>query len=78
MQGLQEQHLTTKNIEYQTLKMQEYMSDPDMNAEDISFLFALRTRTVRGIRKDFENMFPTVLCPLCNLHEDIIQNLRVC
>ena len=58
--------------------MQEYMSDKNMNSEDISFLFALRTRTVRGIRKDFERMFPNVLCPLCQLHEDTITNLTIC
>ena len=78
LQGLQVQHSKTRNIKYHTLKMQEYMSNPEMNAEDISFLFALRTRTVRGIRTDFEGMFPNVLCPLCKLHEDTIPNLLEC
>ena len=58
--------------------MQEYMSDPEMNAEDIGFLFALRTKTVRGKRKDFEGMFQNVLYPLCKLHEDTLPNLLEC
>ena len=53
------------------------MCDPIMSAEDIRFLFALRTRTVRGIRKDFEGMFQNILCPLCKLHDDTIPNLEI-
>ena len=49
-----------------------------MSAEDISFLFALRTMTVRGIRTDFEGIFQNILCPLCKLHEDTIPNLLEC
>ena len=55
--------------------MHEYMSDASMSTEDINFLFALRTRTLRGIRKDFEGMYQNVLCPLCQTHEDTIPNL---
>ena len=58
--------------------MQDYMSDSSMNSEDINFLFALRTRIIQSIRKDFEGMFPNVLCPLCQLHEDTIPNLMIC
>ena len=78
LQSLQEKHSKIRNITYHTHTMQEYMSDKNMNSEDISFLFALRTRTVRGIRKDFEGMFPNVMCPLCQLHEDTITNLTIC
>ena len=54
------------------------MSDASMSTEDINFLFALRTRTLRGIRKDFEGMYQNVLCPLCQTHEDTIPNLLLC
>ena len=54
------------------------MSDPIMSTEDINFLFVLRKRKIRGVRKDFENMFPNVLSPLCNLHEDTLTNLIEC
>ena len=78
LQGLQVQHSKIKDIKYHTFKMQDYMYDPIMSAEDIRFLFALRTRTVRGIRKDFEGMFQNILCPLCKLHDDTIPNLEIC
>ena len=45
------------------------MNDPSMDTYDINFLFAIRTRTIRGIRKDFEVMFP---------NEDTIPNLLIC
>ena len=59
--------------------MQEYMSDKNKNLEDIGFIFALRTRTVQGIRKDFEGMFPNVIWPLCHFmktQNKISQNAR--
>ena len=78
LQGMQLKHSKTKDINYHTFKMQDYMSDSSMNSEDINFLFALRTRTIQGIRKDFKGMFPNVLCPLCQLHGDTIPNLMIC
>ena len=58
--------------------MQPYMMDPDMSTEDISLLFALRTKCVRGIRKDFSGMYASLMCPLCNVHEDSLAALLIC
>ena len=60
--------------------MQNYMCAPNMNSEDIALLFALRTRTVRGIRSDFGEMFSSDQCPLCleTPHKDTIPALLTC
>ena len=58
--------------------MQSYLNDHTMSKDDISLLFALRTKTVRGIRNDFGNMFHTNICPLCNQHVDTIPALMDC
>ena len=58
--------------------MQPYLNDQTMTKDDISLLFAMPTRTVRSIRKDFENMYHTDLCPLCNQHVDTLPALMEC
>ena len=62
------------------MKMQDYMSAPNMNSEDIQLLFALRTKTVRGIRSDFGKMYTNDQCPLCELqpHKDTLEELITC
>ena len=62
------------------MKMQEYMSAPNMTIEDIALLFALRTRTVCGIRSDFGDMYASDQCPLCvnSPHKDTIEALTKC
>ena len=54
------------------------MFDHTMTQEDISLLFALRTKTVRNIRSDFGNMFGSDLCPLCKHYVDTIPGLMHC
>ena len=49
--------------------LQSYMQSELFNEEMASLLLALRTRTVRGIRSDFGEIFPDKSCPLegCSL-----------
>ena len=58
--------------------MQPYMSDQYMDSDDISLLFALRTKCVRGIRTDFSGMYADTKCPLCLSHEDSLSALLIC
>ena len=44
----------------------QYMQS--MTREQSSLLLAMRTRSVRGIRSDFGDMFLDKLCPLENCH----------
>ena len=80
LQQLQQTHSKVRNIKYHSMKMQQYMSAPNMTIEDISLLFALRTRTVRGIRSDFGDMYSSDQCPLCvdSPHKDTIEALTKC
>ena len=57
LQTLQVSHSKLKNIKFYTLKMQEYRCAPNMSKDDMALLFALRTRTVCGIRNDFGDMY---------------------
>ena len=58
--------------------MQPYLFDHTMSKEDISLLFAMRTKTVKGIRSDFGHMYHTDMCPLCTQHVDTLPALMEC
>ena len=59
---------------FKTLKYIQVMS-----REQSSLLLALKTRTVRGIRSDFGEMFPDKQCPLQNCQElDSLPHLLAC
>ena len=75
---LQQGHSKYKTVEHTSLKMQSYLNDHTMSPDDISLLFAMRTRTVRTIRSDFGNMYGSNMCPLCNQHVDTIPALMNC
>ena len=75
---LQQSHSKYRDVKHTTLKMQPYMCDQTMSPEDISLLFALRTKSVRNIRADFNKMFNSDLCPLCKRHVDTIPALFEC
>ena len=75
---LQQTHSKYKDVKHKSLKMQAYMCDETMSQEDISLLFAMRTKTVRNIRSDFGKMYISDLCPLCHRHVDTIPALLEC
>ena len=54
---IQQGHSKYKAVRHNDLRMQPYMIDQTMNPDDISLLFALRTKTVRNIRSVFGNMY---------------------
>ena len=55
------------------------LQSPLFNKIDISTLFSLRSRTVRGIRNDFKEMYkPNLSCPLCGNHIDSLPDLLSC
>ena len=69
----------TKHIKYHKLEPKQYMRHPSITNKKASLLFALRTRTVRGIRGDFGQMYLTKQCPLdgCT-HLDTLPGLLTC
>ena len=47
--------------------------------DDITLLFSLRSRTVRGIKNDFSEQFkPNLSCPLCMKHLDSLPEVLNC
>ena len=51
-------------LEYNELRIQQYLASPLFSREEASLLLALRTRTVRGVRSDFSGMLGSSECPL--------------
>ena len=68
-----------EKLKYETFHLQPYLHSPLFTAEKASLLTALRTRTVRGIRSDFGEMFASKLCPLpeCG-KKDSLPHLQTC
>ena len=48
------------------------------NTESRQLIYALRTRTVKGIKSDFKNMYQDQTCPLECGDNDTLQNLLTC
>ena len=50
----QKEHSKIKEILYEDLKVQPYLVSPIFSKHEISTLFSLRSRTLRGMRMDFK------------------------
>ena len=74
----QQEHSKYRDAKHTALKMQSYLCDSTMSQEDISLLFAMRTKSVRTIRSDFRQMYDSDMCPLCGKHVDTIPALMEC
>ena len=67
------------NIEYNSFTLQPYLSTPHLTADQSSLLLAMRTRTVRGVRSDFGEMFASKQCPLFGCEEqDSLPHFQDC
>ena len=71
-------HSKMSEIGYNNLPLQTYMQSPLFTAHDATILFALRTRTLRGIKDDFRNMYADNMCPLECGNIDTIKHLLAC
>ena len=75
----QQRHSKVRDINYNKFEMQGYLKSPLFSKDDISTLFGLRSRTIRGIRNDFREMYkPDLSCPLCHQHLDTLPELLNC
>ena len=64
---------------YDDFHLQPYLQSPQLPADQASLLLALRTRTVRGIRSHFGDMYGSKLCPLPECGEqDSLPHLQSC
>ena len=65
LQNLQQTHTKVKHIKYEKLEVQKYLTSPLFSNEETKLLFALRTRTVEGVKSNFQNMYSgNLFCPL--------------
>ena len=75
----QQTHSKIKHIQYSKLEIQSYLKSSLFSNDDISTLFGLRSRTIRGIRNDFRELYkPNLSCPLCGQHLDSLPELLSC
>ena len=74
----QQSHSKVRDIEYSKLETAQYLRSPLFNSQSIELLFSLRTRTVRGIRKDFQGMYTDQSCPLACGDDDTLANVLAC
>ena len=58
---------------------QEYITSKELSNTQISILFSLRSRSIRGIKENFKNMHKdNTLCPICERFSDSQEHLIQC
>ena len=76
---IQATHEKVRDISYEKLEIQAYMISPLFTREEVENLAALRSHSVRGIKKNFSSWYkPNLVCPLGCLVEDDQSHLRHC
>jgi transcriptional/translational regulatory protein YebC/TACO1 len=68
---LKAKHSKIKQIEYEDLETQRYLTSPLSSNEDVSFLFSLRSRFI-DCKANFKNQYKdtNILCPVCKDKDD--------
>ena len=78
LNNIKQKHSKVRNIIYTELELQAYLKNPCFTSDNHSTLYALRTRTVRGIRSDFGQMYSDHSCPLGCGDTDNLPNIIKC
>ena len=67
LQQKQKMHSKVRDIKYTKLETQKYMTSPLFSDEEVSLLFAMRSKCVRECRANFSSMYDEteILCKLC-------------
>ena len=79
LQQLKESHSKVRDNQYEDLQhIQPYFSNRKLTHRQISLMFSLRSRTVRNIKCNFPKMYSSLMCPLCNSHEDTQEHVLLC
>ena len=62
---LKEKHTKVKHIEYDTLKIQNYLQSPNICTEETQVLASLRSNCIKTVRTNFPKLYKNrVYCPL--------------
>ena len=80
LQDMKRGHSKVKNNNYENLdKPQPYLISKLFTNDECSILFALRSKTIRGIRENFKHMYSdNTLCPICERTSDTQQHVLEC
>ena len=78
LKEIQQTHSKVKDIEYFNNELSPYLRSPLFNKDDTQLLYALRTRTVSGIRKDSSSMYSDLTCPLGCGSPDTLPHIITC
>ena len=69
-------HSKSEDLIKNKFERESYFDDCNFSKSETELLFALRTRTVRNIKKNFPSQFnDNIACQLCYLHVDCQQHL---
>ena len=66
---LKEGHSKMANLNYDELKMQEYLKDPRINVAEAQNVFRFRTRSAQ-FKDNYKSMYSIQTCPLCQMCPD--------
>ena len=80
LQKIKNSHSKVKENVYSNMKHpQTYFTNKNISFRQSSIIFALRSRTLRGIKNNFKKMnLHNTLCPLCERLEDTQQHVLYC
>ena len=66
---IKEKHSKVKDIKYNKLEIQQYMTDSRFTSNNIELLFKLRTRMVQ-VKANFKTGLDSLICDLCKVEEE--------
>ena len=75
---MKEGHSKMQNLNYEKFELMQYLNSPLFTNMNRNLLLALRTRTVRGIRKDFKGLYRDTQCPFGCETDDTLQHILEC
>ena len=79
LEQLKEGHSKVRDNIYTDFKhIQPYFLNRNITNRQMSLMFSLRSKTLRSIKSNFPKMYSSILCPLCETHEDTQENVIMC
>ena len=68
----------SENIYTNLNHIQPYFTNRKLTHRQISIMFSLRSKTLRGIKTNFPKQNSSILCPLCETYEDTQEHVLMC
>ena len=79
LQNKKKQHSKVKNVEYTKLETQKYMTSPLFNDQDVSLLYAMRSRALE-CKSNYKSKYKNndLVCSICSEEEDDQPHIMQC